>query len=1046
MGSGGGGGSTPKLIDDNLKSKQFLRVLDLISEGPIYGPVDQVHLSSFMLNKTPVTDAQGNASINGVSVAWRPGTATQSPINGFSAIEATTIVNADVTQNTPLVRTVTDSDVTRVRMNIGVSGLMEQDTKGNQKNTSVTMVIELRTGNSAWQTAKTVTITGKISGEYLEAHVIDAPEKKPFDIRLRRVTADSSSDLLTNGTVWNSYTEITDDNLSYPYAAIAGAVVDRDQYTDTPTRTYHLRGLIVDVPDNYDPIARSYTGIWTGGFKSAWTNNPAWIFRALVKNTRYGLAKRAGYIDVDDGSLYVLSQFCDQLVDDGYGGQEPRFTLNAYITEQKSARDILDSIAGMFRGIALWDGMRFSIMLDNPQDPVTAVTNANVVDGLFTYSSMKRSDRYNAVVVSWTDPNNGWEQVKEYVSDDEMIDRYGYNETTLEAFGCTSRGQAFRAGKWLIESAKRETKKVTFRMARDAIGFIPGDIIEVMDNNYAATRLGGRIVSHNGSVITVDADVSGVVGGGDTMSLMGADGKFSKFTIGSVAGRVITLRTSPAWVKDGTIFVISTGEVATRLFRVMGVSEDDNNSVYSISATLYDPNKQAIVDEGAVFEMPTDTLNGYRVPNIENLRIINTNSETVQVTATWETATTTRKLMFELYVYNSSGAVVAQYETDQFRYEFYGLNAGTYTLGVRGRNENGMKGAETQVSLVIGAPSAPSFVQWNPGIFSADIVPVMNVTATTDTSFEFWYTGETAATNIGNVETEAQFLGRASQWTLHGLKADTMYYMYVRTKNAFGVSAFVEASGKASADIPGMLDYIDEAVRNSEAFDRLSAQIDTNLDAVIENAISNDADIQRRRVENGKNRAQFVQITTLIADNDHAYAERFEQLQADSDQNSAVVQQVSSAYADLSGKLSAQWGVKVQIDSNGNKYVAGMQLGVEGNGGGTQSYALFSADNFAIYNTNNGTYQLAFAAVNGQTFLRSAFIQDGSIDNAKIGSYIQSTNFVQGVSGWRWLKSGVMENYGTGGGGKMKQTNTQISVADANGVLRVQIGEITGVF
>ncbi|PLR40699.1 hypothetical protein CYR55_05310 [Chimaeribacter californicus] len=1041
MGSGGGGGSTPKLIDDNLKSKQFLRVLDLISEGPIYGPVDQVHLSSFMLNKTPVTDAQGNASINGVSVAWRPGTATQSPINGFSAIEATTIVNADVTQNTPLVRTVTDSDVTRVRMNIGVSGLMEQDTKGNQKNTSVTMVIELRTGNSAWQTAKSVTITGKISGEYLEAHLIDAPETKPFDIRLRRVTADSSSDLLTNGTVWNSYTEITDDNLSYPYAAIAGAVVDRDQYTDTPTRTYHLRGLIVDVPDNYDPIARSYTGIWTGGFKSAWTNNPAWIFRALVKNTRYGLAKRAGYIDVDDGSLYVLSQFCDQLVDDGYGGQEPRFTLNAYITEQKSARDILDSIAGMFRGIALWDGMRFSIMLDNPQDPVTAVTNANVVDGLFTYSSMKRSDRYNAVVVSWTDPNNGWEQVKEYVSDDEMIDRYGYNETTLEAFGCTSRGQAFRAGKWLIESAKRETKKVTFRMARDAIGFIPGDIIEVMDNNYAATRLGGRIVSHSGAVITVDADVSDVVGGGDTMSLMGADGKFSKFTIGSVAGRVITLRTSPAWVKDGTIFVISTGEVATRLFRVMGVSEDDNNSVYSISATLYDPNKQAIVDEGAVFEMPTDTLNGYRVPNIENLRIINTNSETVQVTATWETATTTRKLMFELYVYNSSGAVVAQYETDQFRYEFYGLNAGSYTLGVRGRNENGMKGAETQVSLVIGAPSAPSFVQWNPGIFSADIVPVMNVTATTDTSFEFWYTGETAVTNIGNVETEAQFLGRASQWTLHGLKADTTYYMYVRTKNAFGVSAFVEASGKASADIPGMLDYIDEAVRNSEAFDRLSAQIDTNLDAVIENAISNDADIQRRRIENGKNRAQFVQITTLIADNDHAYAERFEQLQADSDQNSAVVQQVSSAYADLSGKLSAQWGVKVQIDSNGNKYVAGMQLGVEGNGGGTQSYALFSADNFAIYNTNNGTYQLAFAAVNGQTFLRSAFIQDGSIDNAKIGNFIQSTNYVAGTTGWKLDKSGTFEINGSiAGQGRKVITATQELVYDGNGVLRMRSG------
>ncbi|MEN4767340.1 host specificity protein J [Duffyella gerundensis] len=1042
MSSGGGGGSTPKLIDDNLKSKQFLRVLDLISEGPIYGPVDQNSLSSFMLNKTSVTDSAGNPSINGVSIAWRPGAATQAPITGFDSIESTTVVNTEVTLNTPLVRTVTDTDVTRVRMNIGVTGLAEQDNKGNQKETSVSMSIDVRVGNSGWEVLKTVTISGKISGEYLEAHMIDAPATKPFDIRLRRLTADSGSDLLTNGTIWNSFSEITDQNLSYPYAAIAGAVIDRDQYTDTPTRTYHLRGLIVDVPDNYDPINRTYAGIWTGGFKSAWTNNPAWLFRSLVKNTRFGLAKRAGYIDVDDGSLYVLSQFCDQLVDDGYGGKEPRFTLNAYITEQKTARDLLDDIAGMFRGIALWDGLRFSIMLDNPQDPVAAVTNASVVDGLFTYSSMKRSERFNAVVVSWTDPNNGWEQVKEYVSDDAMIDRYQYNETTLEAFGCTSRGQAFRAGKWLLETAKRETKKVSFRMARDAIAFMPGDVIELMDNNYAATRLGGRITSHSGARITVDADVSSLAGAGDRMSLMGSDGKFVKYEIAFASGRIITLKSVPAWVRDGTIFVISTGEVGTRLFRIMGITEDDNNSLYSISATLYDPNKQAIVDDGAVFDIPNDTLNGYRVPNIENLRIINNNTETVQVTATWETATTTKRMMFELYVYSLDGKVVAQYETDQFRYEFYGLDAGSYTLGVRGRNDNGMKGAETQVSLVIGAPSAPSFVQWTPGIFSADIVPVMSVSATTDTSFEFWYTGEVRVTSIGNVENEAQFLGRASQWTLHGLKADTTYYMYVRTKNAFGVSPFVEVSGKASDDIPGMLDYIDEAIRKSEAFDRLSSTIDTNIEGLLQNALNLDASVDHQFKAYGENRADILVVKKTIVDNDHAYAEKFEQVQAQSAQNTAAVQQVSSAYADLTGKLSAQWGVKVQVDSNGNKYVAGMQLGVEGNNGSVQSYALFSADNFAIYNTNNGSYQLAFAAVNGQTFLRSAFIQDGTIDNGKIGNYIQSTNY-NGTIGWRIDKNSGFFFGGAGGGGSTRMDDTGFAVYDSGGVERFKAGKLS---
>ncbi|MGC1037622.1 phage tail protein [Pantoea agglomerans] len=1042
MSSGGGGGSTPKLIDDNLKSKQYLKVLDLISEGPIYGPVDQNHLSSFMLNKTPVTDAGGNVTINGVSVAWRPGSANQSPITGFDAIEATTVVNTDVTQSTPLVRTVTDTDVTRVRMNIGVTGLVEQDTKGNQHETAVTMVIETRNGTSgSWNIQKTVTISGKISGEYLEAHIIDAPLQKPFDIRLRRVTPDSSSDLLTNGTIWNSFTEITDDRLSYPYAAVAGAVIDRDQYTDTPTRTYHMRGLIVDVPDNYDPIARTYTGIWTGGFKSAWTNNPAWLFRALVKNTRYGLARRAGYIDVDDGSLYILSQFCDQLVDDGYGGKEPRFTLNAYITEQSSARDILDKIAGMFRGIALWDGMRFSIMLDNPQDPVAAVTNASIVDGLFTYNSMKRSERFNAVVVSWTDPNNGWEQVKEYVSDDQMIDRYGYNETTLEAFGCTSRGQAFRAGKWLLETCKRETKKVTFKMARDAIAFMPGDVIEVMDNDYAATRLGGRIISHTGAVITVDADVSSLAGGGDTMSLMGSNGKFTRYQIASVSGRIITLLTAPNWVKDGTIFVISTGDVATRLFRVMGISEDENNSVYSISATLFDPNKQAIVDDGAVFETPNDTLNGYRVPNIENLRIINVNSETIQVTATWQTATLTKKIVFELYVYNADGKVVAQYETDQFRYDFYGLDAGIYSLGVRGRNENGMKGAETQVSLVIGAPSAPSFIQWNPGIFSADIVPVMSVSATTDTTFEFWYTGEVPATSIGAVETEAQFLGRASQWTLHGLKADHTYYMYVRTKNAFGVSPFVQVSGQASSDIPGMLEYIDEAIRNSDAFENLSGQIDNNIEGMLQNALNSDASVDHQFRQFGEVRADIITIRTTVADVSMAMAQLETQVQAQYGELSAAVNEKLTATVTDNGVAKASYTLRVGINRGGQYYGAGMAIGIEPSGGEYKSTLAFNADQFGIYTGSDpGNYQMAFAAVNGQIFINDAFINYASITLAKVGSWY-SSNYVAGQTGTIMRSDGSFELNGpVSGQGKFVLDNRGAAWYNASGQLVCSMG------
>ncbi|CZU51595.1 DUF1983 domain-containing protein [Enterobacter hormaechei] len=925
MSSGGGKASTPKLLDDNLKSKQFYRVLDLISEGPIAGPVDQEHLSSFKLNKTPITDSNGNVNVNGISVAWRPGSETQEPINGFSAIEATTIVNTEVTYDTPLVRTVTDQDVTRVRFNIGVTGLMEQDSKGNQKNTSVTMVIETRTGSSGWVMEKTVTITGKISGEYLEAHVIDAPDAKPFDIRVRRITPDSSSDLLSNGTIWNSYSEITDDNLSYPFSAVAGSVIDRDQYTDTPSRTYHLRGLIVDVPDNYDPIARTYSGLWTGGFKKSWTNNPAWLFRELAKNTRFGLAKRAGYIDVDDGALYILSQYCDQLVDDGYGGKEPRMTLNAYITEQASARDILDKIASMFRGIALWDGLRLSVMLDAPQDPIATITNANVVNGEFKRSSVKRSEKYNAVVVSWTDPDNGWEQVKEYVSDDEMIAKGNYNETTLEAFGCTSRGQAWRAGKWLLETAKRESSRLSFQMARDAIHFTPGDIVEVMDNDYAGTRLGGRIVSHSGRVITVDAVDSSVVTDGSTMSIMGRDGKFSRYEIDGVNGNNVTLKNEPEWVRAGTVFAISTASVAIRLFRILSVAETENNSVYSITASLHDPNKQAIVDEGAVFEVPSDTLNGYRVPNVENLRILNTNTETVQVTATWETATTTKKLVFELYIYSADGKLVSQYETDQFRYEFYGLAAGSYTLGVRGRNENGMKGAETQVSLIIGAPKAPNSVQWIPGPLQATLVPVMSVTATSDTSFEFWYAGETPIPLTDDIENKTQFLGRGNQWTIQKLKFDHVYYVYVRTRNAFGVSDFVEASGKPTDDFSDITnaileeiketdtfkDLIESAVESSEKFAELADAIKENAnglaaavgsnkqtaEAIIGNALAIADVVVRQTAQQGANSATFEQLREVIATETEARVTDVTRLEAKTADNEAGITDVRQALA-----------------------------------------------------------------------------------------------------------------------------------------------------
>ncbi|EPM9472752.1 phage tail protein [Escherichia coli] len=1348
MSSGGGKAKTPTLINDNLYHKQFYRVLDIISEGPIYGPVNtNAPLNSVMLNDTPVTDANGNTSIPGVSVAWRNGTADQSPINGFNAIESTVMVNAQVKHDTPLVRTVSDPNVTRVRLNIGVDSLVESDSQSNQKETSVIMAIDVKpSSSSTWSSIKAVQIgPGKISGEYLEAHIINAPDEKPFDIRVRRVTADSTSDLLQNDTRWNSYSEIIDDNLSYPHTAVAGAVIDHDQYTDTPTRTYHLRGLIVDVPDNYDPETRTYSGLWLGGMKQAYTNNPAWIFRYLVKNERFGLARHAGYIDVDDGALYTLSQYCDQLVDDGYGGLEPRVTLNAYITEQMSARDLLDNIAGMFRGIALWDGQRLTVMIDAPQDPIATITNANVVDGAFTRSSISRAECYNAVIVSWTDPENGWEQSKEYVADDELIARDGYNETTMEAFGCTSRGQAYRAGKWLIETAKREPSKFTFKMARDAIHFTPGDIIEILDNNRAGARLGGRIVANNGNVITVDKVDSEYITAGDTISLLDSDGKFKKHQITGISGNKITLAAAPAWIRNGTVFAVSTEAAKPVLCRITSVAETENNSVYTIEAAQHDPNKQAVVDEGAIFEINNDTLNHFRVPNIENLKVVNIGSETVQCRATWETQTTTHRMTFEIRIYNTDGAVVKSYETTKYSYDFYGIDAGAYSLGVRGRNDTGMKGAESIVDLVIGAPAAPVGVNWVPGVFQATVYPISKTTLTTDTSYEFYYAGENQITDPAIITTSAQFTGRGYQWTFGGMNTGHTYYVYVRTRNAFGVSDFVEASGKPTEDFDEITDYVTKDVMESEQFkemisdikdlgDRtdivegatedlkiatedLKADTDTlkkdtedlykkveeNADeigkhevridslevssenvnnelaqtkaslqnaslALINNSLAqtntrvtltaqykkgrNETKAQIDRIDNviaeekkataesletitaeistmdsnikgeiarvdkaiatetqarsdaitevkadlttlesntnasvsrldqaiadessaraqaisgisaelglvenevdknsdeidqakaslqnaslalinnsiaqskmstvieakyrkgqTKTKAEIARIDTAIADetqaraeaiasleaninenisakitdistalatHEESSAEKFVQISASFDDvnssitewsqamatadealstkidqltvtvngNTTAIETTSKALTDFKGDVNASYSIKIATDNNGMKYATGMSLGLTGSGTNVQSQCIFLVDRFVLMTAANGTYTTPFYVTGGAMYVREAFIKDASITNAKIGSYIQSNNYVSGSTGWKLDKSGTFENYGSvSGEGAMKWTNTTISVRDGNSVLRVQIGRITG--
>ncbi|KMV67568.1 hypothetical protein AI29_12535, partial [bacteria symbiont BFo2 of Frankliniella occidentalis] len=585
-----------------------------------------------------------------------------------------------------------------------------------------------------------------------------------------------------------------------------------------------------------------------------------------------------------------------------------------------------------------------------------------------------------------------------------------------------------------------------------AIHFTPGDIVEIVNNNYSGTRLGGRILSHSGNTITVDGIDKDGVGDSPVISLMNSNGRFTKYDVASINGNVITLKTTPDVVYNYSIFAVSSAKVSSQLYKISGISETANNSEYKITAVQHNPNKQAIVDEGAVFAMPNDTLNGYRVPNVENLTVLNTNSETVQVSSTWVTATTTKKLVFELRVYNESNQVIASYETDQFRYDFYGIPSGNYTLGVRGRNENGMKGAETQVDLIIGAPDKPTNITWTPGIFSADIVPVTNHTLTTDTNFEFWYSGEKKIVT-GDIASQAQFLGRSYQWTLHGLKADTVYYVYVRTKNAFGYSDFVEVSGEASNDISGMFDQIDNRIRDSEAFKRLSDGVNTNIEGILQNALNLDSSVDHQLAQSGQIRADVLTVKTTVANNERAFAEYQEQVQTQfNDTTSAVNQKLTSEIKD-DGTASAFYNLNLQIDRGGKAYNAGMAIGIQPDGSSYKSTMVVAADQFGVYSGSTpGNYQAAFFVYNGQVFINSAFIQDASITsakikdaaitNAKIGNNIQSNNY-NGTVGWNLDKSTGFYYGESDGSGSVKLNGRGFGCYDANGQERAFIGKLS---
>ena len=957
MGKGGGKAHTPREAKDNLKSTQMMSVIDAIGEGPIEGPVKG--LQSILVNKTPLTDTDGNPVIHGVTAVWRAGEQEQTPPEGFESSGAETGLGVEVTKAKPVTRTITSANIDRLRVTFGVQSLVQTTSKGDRNPSSVRILIQLQR-NGRWVTEKDVTINGKTTSQFLASVILDNLPPRPFNIRMVRETADSTTDQLQNKTLWSSYTEIIDVKQCYPNTAIVGLQVDAEQFGGQQmTVNYHIRGRIIQVPSNYDPEKRTYSGIWDGSLKPAYSNNPAWCLWDMLTHPRYGMGKRLGAADVDKWALYAIGQYCDQTVPDGFGGTEPRMTFNAYLAQQRKAWDVLSDFCSAMRCMPVWNGQTLTFVQDRPSDVVWPYTNSDVVvddNGVgFRYSFSALKDRHTAVEVNYTDPQNGWQTSTELVEDPEAILRYGRNLLKMDAFGCTSRGQAHRAGLWVIKTELLETQTVDFTLGSQGLRHTPGDIIEICDNDYAGTLTGGRVLSIDAATrtLTLDREVTLPETGAATVNLINGSGKPVSVDITEhPAPDRIQVSTLPDGVETYGVWGLSLPSLRRRLFRCVSVRENTDGT-FAITAVQHVPEKEAIVDNGARFEPQSGSLNSVIPPAVQHLTVeVSAADGQYLAQAKWDTPRVVKGVRFSLRLTSGKGTdarLVTTAITADTEHRFSGLPLGEYTLTVRAINSYGQQGEPATTTFRIAAPAAPSRIELTPGYFQITAVPRLAVYDPT-VQFEFWFSEKRIA-DIRQVETTARYLGTALYWIAASIniKPGHDYYFYIRSVNTVGKSAFVEAVGQPSDDASGYLNFFKGEIGKTHLAQELWTQID-----------------------NGQLAPDLAEIRTSITDVSNEITQTVNKKLED---QSAAIQQIQKVQVDTNNNLNSMWAVKLQQMQDGRLYIAGIGAGIENTPAGMQSQVLLAADRIAMINPANGNTKPMFVGQGDQIFMNDVFLK-----------------------------------------------------------------------
>ncbi len=1001
---GGSNATTPVESPDSIQSTARAKLLIALGEGEFAGGLDGTNI---YLDGTPIKNSDGTSNFTGVAWEYRPGTQAQDYIQGMPNVENEITVNTELKSDTPWVRSVTNTQLSAVRVRFGWPSLQHQADNGDVGGYRIEYAIDVSTDGGAYSTLLNTAIDGKVTTLYERSHRINLPKATTgWQIRSRRITANANSGRIADKMNVEAISEVIDAKLRYPNTALLYIEFDATQFQNIPVISCEPKGRFIRIPTTYDPVTRTYSGVWDGSFKWAYTNNPAWVFYDIVLAERFGLGRRIEASQIDKWELYRIGQYCDQPVPDGRGGSstEPRFTCDVYIQSQAEAFTVLRDLAAIFRGMTYWGNNQLCALADMPRDVDYIFTRASVIDGRFTYGGGSEKKRYTTAMVSWSDPINNFQDAIEAVSDNDLVRRYGVNQLDMTAIGCIRQTEANRRGRWaLLTNSKDRT--VNFNVGLDGAIPLPGHIIGVADDMLSGRKMGGRISSVSGRNITLDrvADVKA----GDRLLVNLPSGVAQGRTVQAVNGKVITVTTAYSEVPAAESgWSVDADDLAIQQYRVTGISDNDDNT-YSISSVQHDPDKYERIDTGArIDERPISVIPpGVQPPPtnvvIDSFSALSQGLAITTLRVTWEPAASA--IAYEAEWRRDNGNWISAPRTSAQGFQVEGIYAGQYQARVRAINPSEISSiwANAQETTLNGKEGNPPMPV---GFASTGILFGITLSWGYPEGAEDALKTEIEYSLSAN-GTDAMLLSDVPHpqrnYTMQGLRAGQVFYFRARIVDKSGnQSPWVDwIRGISSTDTSAILEAIgDDFINNTVAGQQLINDDFMNAEGILETAKANNASIWQQWAQYGENKAGVIHLTTTVADAERAFAEFETLVTATFEDQTAAIDQKMTAVVDANG-ASATHSLRAGLNYNGQFVSAGMVIGAEFINGVAKSSIGFTADQFILLSGPTGNLFSPFAVVNGQVFMNDAFIAKASIGRGKITDTLESDNYVQGISG-----------------------------------------------